>query len=57
MDEVEKRLRLDALDIALEDINKIIDNMTKNGYSKEHINQYNQKRWQIYNEIYQVKKS
>jgi len=57
MDDIEKRLRLDALDIALEDINKIIDSMTKNGYSKEQINQYNLKRWQIYNEMYQVKKS
>lgn len=57
MDMDEKRLRLEALDIALDDINKIIDNMTKNGYSKEEINEYNQKRWQIYNEIYKVKKS
>jgi hypothetical protein len=57
MDAVEKQLRLDALDIALEDINKIIDNMNKNGYSKEQINEYNLKRWQIYNEIYKVKKS
>lgn len=57
MDADEKRLRLEALDIALFDINKIIDNMTKNGYSKEEINEYNQKRWQIYNEIYKVKKS
>jgi hypothetical protein len=57
MDDIEKRLRLDALDIALQDINKIIDSMTKNNYSKEQINQYNLKRWQIYNEMYQVKKS
>lgn len=57
MDAVEKKLRLDALDIALEDLNKIIDSMTKNGYSKEQINKYNTKRWQIYNEIYKVKKS
>jgi hypothetical protein len=57
MDAVEKQLRLDALDIALEDINKIIDNMNKNDYSKEQINEYNLKRWQIYNEIYKVKKS
>jgi hypothetical protein len=57
MDAVEKKLRLDALDIALEDINKIIDSMTKNGYSKEQINEYNIKRWQVYNEIYKVKRS
>lgn len=57
MDAVEKKLRLDALDIALEDLNKIIDSMTKNGYSKEQINEYNIKRWQVYNEMYKVKKS
>lgn len=57
MDNHEKRLRLDALDIALEDLNKIIDSMTKNGYSKEQINEYNIKRWQVYNEMYKVKKS
>lgn len=57
MDAIEKQLRLEALDIALEDLDKIIDNMQKNGYSKEQINEYNMKRWQVYNEIYQVKKS
>lgn len=57
MDSNEKRLRLEALDIALDDINKIIDNMKKGNYSKEEINEYNIKRWQIYNEMYKVKKS
>lgn len=57
MDSNEKRLRLEALDIALDDINKIIDNMKKSNYSKEEINEYNIKRWQIYNEMYKVKKS
>jgi hypothetical protein len=57
MDDIEKQLQLDALDIALKDIDKIIDNMTKNNYSKEQISEYNLKRWQIYNKIYQVKRS
>ena len=57
MDSHEKTLRLQALDLALEDINKIIDNMQKNNYSKEQINEYNQKRWNIYQEIYKVKSS
>jgi hypothetical protein len=57
MDEHEKRLRLEALDIALEDLNKIIDSMTKNGYPKDQINNYNQQRWQVYQEIYKVKSS
>ena len=42
MDSHEKTLRLQALDLALEDINKIIDNMQKNNYSQEQINEYNQ---------------
>lgn len=57
MDADEKRLRLEALDIALNDINKIIDNMQKNNYSADEVNEYNLKRWQIYNEIYKVKKT
>jgi len=57
MDADEKRLRLEALDIALDDINKIIDNMQKNNYSADEVNEYNLKRWQIYNEIYKVKKT
>lgn len=57
MDDHEKRLRLEALDIALEDLDKIIDNMNKKGYTKEEISEFNLKRWQVYNEIYKVKNS
>lgn len=57
MDEHEKQLRLEALDIALEDLNKIIDNMHEKGYAKEEISEYNAKRWQVYNEIYKVRNS
>jgi uncharacterized protein YeeX (DUF496 family) len=57
MDTHEKKLRLDALDMALEDLDRIIDNMKKNSYSKEQINDYVKKRWDIWNEIHQVKKT
>ena len=57
MDFTEKQLRLEALEIALEDLDKIIDNMKKNNYSQEQVNEYVKKRWNVWNEIYQVKKS
>jgi|TARA_B110000503_G_scaffold134784_1_gene214286 hypothetical protein len=53
----EKEMRLEALDIALEDLNKIIDSMQKNSYSKEQLNEYIKKRWDVWNEIHQVKKT
>lgn len=57
MDSAEKKLRLEALDMALEDLDKIIDNMKNNNYSKEQINEYVKKRWNVWNEIHQVKKA
>lgn len=57
MDYEEKRLRLEALNMALEDLNKIIDSMTENGYSKEQINEYHSKRWNLYSQITQLKKA
>ena len=52
----EKELHLLNLEMALEDLDKIIDNMKKNDYSKEQINECVKKRWNVWNEIYQVKK-
>jgi len=57
MDEHEKASRLEMLQMALDDVNKIIDNMQKNNYAKDQINEYNKQRWNIYNEMYKVKKS
>ncbi len=57
MDEHEKSSRLMMLQMALEDVDKIIDNMQKNDYSKDQINEYNKQRWNIYNEMYRIKKS
>lgn len=56
MDITEKELRLTALQMSLDELDKIIDNMKKNDYSKEQINEYVKKRWNVWNEIYQVKK-
>jgi hypothetical protein len=57
MDSNEKQLKLEALEIALEDIDRVIANMQKNQYDQTEINDYVKKRWQIWNEIYQVRKS
>ena len=57
MDEHEKASRLEMLQMALDDVNKIIDYMQKNNYAEEKINEYNNQRWNIYNEMYKVKKS
>lgn len=51
----ENEIRLEALQMALEEIEKIIDSMHKNNYSNEQINEYNKKRWDIWNEMYKVK--
>ena len=55
MDITEKKLRLEAIEIALEDINKIIDTMEEKCYPKEEINDYYKKRWELWNEQYRTK--
>ena len=50
-----KQIQLTNLELALEDLDKIIDNMKKNNYSKEELNEYVKKRWNVWNEIHQVK--
>ena len=57
MDTTEKQLRLEAIEIALEDINKIIDTMEEKSYPKEQINEYYKKRWELWNEQYRTKKA
>jgi len=56
MDEEAKNLHMLNLEMALEDLDKIIDNMKKNDYSKEQINEYTKKRWNVWNEMYQARK-
>ena len=55
MDINEKELRLLALEMALEDLDKIIANMKEKNYPPEQLNEYIKKRWNTWNEIYQVK--
>ena len=57
MDMHEKALRLEALDIALEDLDRIITNMKSNNYPNNEVNEYIKKRWNIWNEIHQVRKT
>ena len=57
MDAEEKRLRLEALDLALLDLDRIIATMKTNNYPSDQINEYVKKRWNVWNEIYQVKKA
>jgi len=57
MDMDSKQIQLTNLELALEDLDKIIDNMKKNNYSKEELNEYVKKRWNVWNEMHQVKKT
>ncbi len=42
--------------MALEDLDKIIKNLKDNNYPDEQINEYVKKRWNTWQEIYEVKK-
>jgi len=53
----EKQLRLETLDMAIEDINKIIATMEDKQYPLEQINEYYKKRWDLWNEKSQTKKA
>jgi hypothetical protein len=57
MDIREKVLKLEALDLALQDLDRIIKSMKDNNYPHEQINDYVKKRWEVWNEIYKVKTS
>ena len=57
MDITEKALRLQALELSLEDLDKIIENMQNKKYPDEQINEYIKKRWDTWNEIYKVKQA
>lgn len=57
MDFEEKTLRLEALEIALQDLDRIIANMKSNNYPNDQVNEYIKKRWNVWNEIYKVRKS
>lgn len=57
MDPHEKNLRLEAIELALEDLDRIITNMKTNNYPEDEINEFVKKRWQLWNEQYQTRKS
>lgn len=57
MDPYEKKLRLETLDLALQDLDRIIEAMKIQDYPAEQVNDYVKKRWEVWNEIYKVKKS
>lgn len=56
MDQHEKRIRLEAIDLALEDLDRIITNMQTNNYPKDEVNKYVKQRWQLWNEQYKTRK-
>jgi hypothetical protein len=53
----EKKLKLETLEIALTDLDRIIEILKTQSYPNDQINEYVKKRWSIWNEIHQVKKS
>ncbi len=57
MDENEKRLRLEAIEMALEDIDRIIATMQEKNYPKDELNDFIRKRWDLWNEQYKTKKA
>ena len=57
MDTYEKSLQLEALELALLDLDRIIAVMKEKNYPSNEVNEYVKKRWKVWNEMYQVKKS
>lgn len=57
MDEKEKHLRLEAIEMALEDIDRIIETMQEKNYPKDQLNDFIRKRWDLWNEQYKTKKA
>lgn len=56
MDNNEKILKLESLKLALNEIDSIIKTLNEKEYDKKKINEFNTKRWQIWNEIYHLEK-
>lgn len=53
----ENKLKLEALELALIDLDRIIETLKSQSYPEDQINEYVKKRWSVWNEMYQVKKS
>lgn len=56
MDPNEKAIKIETLSLALKDIDSIIQTMKRNNYDAAEVNDFIKKRWNIWNELYQVKK-
>jgi len=52
----EKELKLTTLEMALEDLDRIIESMKKNDYPHVEVNEYVKKRWNTWNEITKVRR-
>lgn len=52
----EKKLKIESLELALQDLDRIIESMNANNYPHEQVNEYIKKRWNTWNEIHKVKK-
>jgi DNA-binding transcriptional regulator YhcF (GntR family) len=50
-----KEIQIINLEMALDDLDKIIDNMKKNDYNKTELNEYVKKRWDVWNQIHKAK--
>jgi predicted secreted acid phosphatase len=57
MDPNEKKVRLETIEMALEDIETIIANMEEKNYPKKEINEYYKKRWDLWQEQDKTRKS
>ncbi len=57
MDPNEKKIRLETIEMALEDIETIIANMEEKNYPKKEINEYYKKRWDLWQEAYKTRKA
>lgn len=53
----EKSLRLETLELALTDLDRIIETMKNENYPHDKVNEYVKQRWQLWNEMHKVKKS
>jgi hypothetical protein len=57
MDPFEKALRLETLELALQDLDRIISAMKNQDYPQEEVNEYVKQRWGVWNEMHKVNKS
>lgn len=57
MDPEEKRLKLTAIDMALEEVKRVIKTMEENNYPEEQIAEFKRKNWDLLSHQYFTRKS